>query len=203
MTKKKSPEKSSDQILRAVRGEFYKSIADVLHTARSNAYRAVNFVMVEAYWNVGRMIVEEEQQGKERAGYGEALIRSLSEQLTLDFGKGFGVSNLFAFRQFYLAFPIFRTPCGISGGGDRVPENQPEIRDSLRPELSWSHYRLLIRVEKQEARTWYNFSVPNHGRLWKTLMRAHLGEYEHLEAKMKQAAHNEALNTDAYGMSHC
>ena len=155
MTKKKSPEKSSDQILRAVREEFYKSIADVLRTARSNAYRAVNFVMVEAYWNVGRMIVEEEQQGKERAGYGKALIRSLSEQLTLDFGKGFGVSNLFAFRQFYLAFPIFRTPCGISAGGDRVPENQPAIRDSLRPELSWSHYRLLIRVEKQEARTWY------------------------------------------------
>jgi predicted nuclease of restriction endonuclease-like (RecB) superfamily len=161
MTKKKSPEKSSDQILRAVRGEFYKSIADVLHTARSNAYRAVNFVMVEAYWNVGRMIVEEEQQGKERAGYGEALIRSLSEQLTLDFGKGFGVSNLFAFRQFYLAFPIFRTPCGISAGGDRVPENQPAILDSLRPELSWSHYRLLIRVEKQEARTWYMKEAAN------------------------------------------
>jgi len=161
MTKKKSPEKSSDQILRAVRGEFYKSIADVLRTARSNAYRAVNFVMVEAYWNVGRMIVEEEQQGKERAGYGEALIRSLSEQLTLDFGKGFGVSNLFAFRQFYLAFPIFRTPCGISAGGDRVPENQPAIRDSLRPELSWSHYRLLIRVEKQEARTWYMKEAAN------------------------------------------
>lgn len=161
MTKKKSPEKSSDQILRAVRGEFYKSIADVLRTARSNAYRAVNFVMVEAYWNVGRMIVEEEQQGKERAGYGEALIRSLSEQLTLDFGKGFGVSNLFAFRQFYLAFPIFRTPCGISAGGDRAPENQPAIRDSLRPELSWSHYRLLIRVEKQEARTWYMKEAAN------------------------------------------
>lgn len=161
MTKKKSPEKSSDQILRTVRGEFYKSIADVLRTARSNAYRTVNFVMVEAYWNVGRMIVEEEQQGKERAGYGEALIRSLSEQLTLDFGKGFGVSNLFAFRQFYLAFPIFRTPCGISAGGDRVPENQPAIRDSLRPELSWSHYRLLIRVEKQEARTWYMKEAAN------------------------------------------
>jgi predicted nuclease of restriction endonuclease-like (RecB) superfamily len=111
--------------------------------------------MVEAYWNVGRMIVEEEQQGKERAGYGEALVRVLSDRLTIDFGKGFGVSNLFAFRQFYLAFPIFRTLCGISEGGDCVPAIQPDIRDSLRPELSWSHYRLLIRVEKKEARDWY------------------------------------------------
>jgi hypothetical protein len=102
MTKKQSREESSDQLLHTVRGEFYESIADVLRTARSNAYRAVNFVMVEAYWNVGRMIVEEEQQGKERAGYGEALLRGLSKRLNEDFGSGFGVSNLFAFRQFYL-----------------------------------------------------------------------------------------------------
>lgn len=177
MSKKKSPKESSDQVLRAVRGEFYESIAEVLRTARSNAYRAVNFVMVEAYWNVGRMIVEEEQQGKERAGYGEALMRGLSERLRQDFGTGFGISNVFSFRQFYLAFPIFHALRGISAGDDPNLENQPPIRhaprhDSVealdrasdnpvtilyapRRELTWTHYRILIRVEKPEAREWY------------------------------------------------
>jgi predicted nuclease of restriction endonuclease-like (RecB) superfamily len=146
---------SNDQYLHSVRREFYDGIAGVLRTARSNAYRAVNFMMVEAYWNIGRMIVEEEQQGKERASYGEALIRGLSERLTHDFGRGFGVSNLFAYRQFYLAFPIFRTVCGISDADVSVPENQPEIRHTLCDDLTWSHYRLLMRVEKPDARQWY------------------------------------------------
>lgn len=74
--------------------------------------------MVEAYWNVGRMIVEEEQQGKQRAGYGESLVRGLSMRLKTDFGKGFGVSNLFAFRQFYLAFEKIRAVRGISAADD-------------------------------------------------------------------------------------
>ena len=72
MTKRKSP--SPNLSSTHWRREFYESVADVLRTARRTAYRAVNFTMVEAYWNVGRMIVEEEQQGKERADYGEALI---------------------------------------------------------------------------------------------------------------------------------
>lgn len=171
------PGKPADQILQTVQGEFYESIAEVLRAARSNAYRAVNFVMVEAYWNIGRMIVEEEQQGKERAGYGEALLRGLSKRLNEDFGRGFGVSNLFAFRQFYLAFPIFRAVRGISPGEISHRETPPAIGDALRhesspnpdialdkadpilhalrAELTWTHYRLLIRVEKPEAREWY------------------------------------------------
>ncbi|MBC7962138.1 MAG: hypothetical protein H7Y05_04270 [Steroidobacteraceae bacterium] len=101
--------------------------------------------MVEAYWNVGRMIVEEEQQGKQRAGYGESLVRDLSVCLKTDFGKGFGVSNLFAFRQFYFAFEKIRAVRGISADED----NSYNVRDYLRPELSWTHYRLLIRVENR------------------------------------------------------
>lgn len=177
MTKKRSTGESSGQILHTVRGEFYDSITEVLRTARSNAYRAVNFVMVEAYWNVGRMIVEEEQQGKERAGYGEALVRGLSKRLNEDFGRGFGVSNVFAFRQFYLAFPIFRALRGISAGdrsdrgnqsaisdaarqessedSDSASGNQETIPYALRRELTWTHYRLLIRVENPEVREWY------------------------------------------------
>jgi hypothetical protein len=90
--------------------------------------------MVEAYWNVGRMIVEEEQQGKKRAKYGAFLIRDLSFRLTEEFGKGFDERELRRMRQFYQLFPI---------------------RGAVRPELSWTHYRLLIRIEKQDARAWY------------------------------------------------
>ncbi len=157
MTKKKSSEESNDQIFRAVRGEFYESIAGVLRTARSNAYRAVNFMMVEAYWNIGRMIVEEEQQGEERAEYGAALIKNLSLRLTEEFGKGFTERNLWHIRQFYLVFP----PEG--------PESQK--LHTLCAQLTWSHYRLLMRVEKPEARQWYlteaagqNWSVRALGR---------------------------------------
>jgi len=90
----------------AVRTDFYEAVAGVLRNARSNAYRAVNFAMVEAYWNVGRMIVEEEQQGKERAEYGKALLHGLAKRLTVEFCAGFGLTNLAYFRQFYLTFPI-------------------------------------------------------------------------------------------------
>ena len=151
------PKEPGERIVHAVRRsrQFDESIAEVLRTARSNAYRAVNFVMVEAYWNVGRMIVEEEQHGKERAEYGEALLRGLSKRLNEDFGRGFGVSNLFAFRQFYLAFPIFRAVRGIFGNHEFDGHEPSSISSGLRRELTWTHYRLLIRVEGSEAREWY------------------------------------------------
>jgi len=134
--------------------EFYTSVMDVLQKARSNSYRAVNFIMVEAYWNVGRLIVEEEQQGKGRAEYGKALIRSLSDRLTTEFGAGFGLSNLAYFRQFYLLFPIFHAVRGKSDDLVTI-EEQTSIRHALRGELTWTHYRALMRVEKPEAREWY------------------------------------------------
>src|SRR3990170_2279622 len=68
---------------------FYQSVAEILRAARANAYRAVNFAMVEAYWNVGRKIVEEEQRGQERAEYGAALLKNLSTRLIAEFGTGF------------------------------------------------------------------------------------------------------------------
>jgi len=138
-----------------VPSEFCQAVADVLRNARSNSYRAVNFIMVEAYWKVGRMIVEEEQQGKERAGYGKALIRDLSERLTLEFGSGFGVSNLAYFRQFYLSFPIFHSLRGISAEGKLAIEREQAIRYAPRSELTWTHYRALMRLESPEAREWY------------------------------------------------
>ena len=113
---------------------IYNRVREILETARSSAYRAVNFAMVQAYWHIGREIAEEEQKGKTRAAYGEYLLINLSERLTKDLGKGFDYSNLKNMRQFYLIFPI---------------------GDALRSELSWTHYRLLMRVEKEEARNFY------------------------------------------------
>ncbi len=90
--------------------------------------------MVITHWEIGRRIVEEEQNGQERAVYGQFLIKNLSEKLTFEFGKGFDGRELRKMRQFYLCFPI---------------------RDAVRPELTWTHYRLLLRVEDETARSFY------------------------------------------------
>lgn len=113
---------------------LYESIRTVLDGARQNAYRAVNFAMVEAYWQIGQLIVEEEQQGKNRAEYGSGLLKYLAQRLTTDFGKGFNETSLKYMRLVYLTFPI---------------------RHTLRDELSWSHYRLLTKVDNPAARAWY------------------------------------------------
>ncbi len=112
---------------------FYSQVSSILDAARKRAYAAVNFAMVEAYWEIGRSIIEQ-QGGEDRAKYGDALIEGLAVRLTEDFGNGFGVANLRNMRQFYLAFPI---------------------RDALRSELSWTHYRRLMRIPDAGARMWY------------------------------------------------
>ena len=118
------------------RSAFFDEVRAILAQARQKAYAAVNFAMVEAYWEIGRRIVEEEQQGKDRAEYGAALIKELSKQLTGETGKGFAVANLWNFRQFYLTFP-----------GEKLY--------ALRRALTWSHYRLIMRVEGESAREYY------------------------------------------------
>ena len=113
--------------------KFYNEIKNILNIARNKVYKTANFVMVEAYWNIGKSIIEE-QGGNEKAEYGAGLIKELSKLMTQDFGKGFTVTNLKYMRQFYLMFP-----------------NSHALRD----ELSWTHYRLLIKVENDNAREFY------------------------------------------------
>jgi len=124
-----------DQAIKSIdKPSLYLKIKEVLESARSSAYRAVNSAMVQAYWNIGKLIVEEEQKGENRAEYGKSLLINLSARLTKDFGKGFNEVNLIYFRQFYLVFGI---------------------RHALRDELAWTHYRLLLKVQLPKIRDFY------------------------------------------------
>ena len=113
---------------------LYNTISHIIEEARNTVYRTANFTMVQAYWNIGKTIVEEEQNGQERAEYGQELIKQLSKKLTKKHGKGFNTTNLWYIRQFYTIFQNFH---------------------ALRGELSWTHYRLLLKVENDEARQFY------------------------------------------------
>lgn len=113
---------------------LYADIRNILSSARHRAYSAVNFAMVESYWLIGQRIVEHEQHGEVRADYGKGVLKELAAKLTAEFGKGFDESNLRYMRLFYRCFPI---------------------RDALRHELTWSHYRRLVSVENDQARLWY------------------------------------------------
>ena len=114
--------------------KLYHHITQILQSARRQVVQSVNIAMVQSYWEIGRIIVEEEQQGQYRAEYGANLVKYLSDKLTSEFGKGFTETNIKYFRQFYLTF---------------------QIRHALRDELSWTHYRSLLRVENPAAREFY------------------------------------------------
>lgn len=116
---------------------LYGQIRDVLAEARQQAHRQVNHAMVLAYWNVGRLIVEHEQAGQARAAYGARLLHGLAKRLGGEFGPGFSAANLRNFRQFFQAFTL------------------QEICDTPCSELSWSHFRHLMRVADTKARRWY------------------------------------------------
>lgn len=113
---------------------LYANVRSILASSRQRAYTAINFAMVESYWLIGQQIVENELQGAARAEYGKGVLRELAERLTAEFGKGFDERELRKMRQFYQMF---------------------QIRDTLRPELTWSHYRRLLSVENEPARLWY------------------------------------------------
>ena len=115
-------------------------MTDVIHIireGRDKAYEAVNASMIDTYWNVGRRIVLEEQNGEVRAEYGTRLLEKLAVRLTREFGKGFKERNLRNFRSFYVLFPDY------------------EIWHARVPNLTWTHFRQLLSVEDKEARYWY------------------------------------------------
>jgi len=119
---------------------LHRQVREILTAARERAWQAVNTVMVDAYWEVGRVIVEDEQAGKQRASYGKRVLEGLAERLQAEFGKGYDPSNLRNMRAFFVTYPI---------------------RDALRHELSWTHYRLLLRVDDPAARAFYETEAVN------------------------------------------
>lgn len=113
---------------------LYSNVKQIIEEARNNVYRAANFAMVQAYWNIGKLIIEQEQKGKQRATYGKQIIDELAARLTSEYGKGFTETNLKYMRQFYNTF---------------------KKSHALRGELSWTHYRLLLKVERNDALEFY------------------------------------------------
>ncbi len=109
---------------------LFHDIAAIIKQAHQHVRQAVNQAMVRSYWQIGRQIVEHEQQGQQRAAYGKQQLQLLSKQLTSEFGKGFDASNLRNMRRFYMAFPI---------------------QETVSLKLSWSHYNCLSRVENPKA----------------------------------------------------
>ena len=156
--------------------ESYKIIRKSVLTAQSKVYTAVNFAMVQAYWEIGQEIHKACGEN-DRAEYGKKILEYLSEHLTKEFGKGFTVTNLKYMRQFYRAFPIRHTLCD---------------------ELSWSHYRLLMRIENENARKFYMEEAIKSGWSVRQLERQ-IGTfyYERLLASQdKESVKNEVGLTD-------
>lgn len=159
----------------ALNPQLVAEIRQLVVAARREVVQAVNSTMVQTYWHIGRLIVEDEQLGEVRAAYGTQQLQRLSEDLSKEFGKGFDVTNLRNMRRFYQAFPI---------------------RDAVRLELSWTHYRILLRVENDEARQWYQREAIEQGWSARALERQ-IGKlyYERLLSSRDRAAVQQEAQT--------
>lgn len=129
---------------------LYSHVAAIIEEARQKVYRTSNTILLHMYWQIGQAIVEDEQGGNEKAAYGKRVLKNLALQLTLEFGKGYDERNLNNMRAFYLAFPIW---------------------NAVRTELSWTHYRLLSRLESNTLRQQYVTHAVEGGWNTRTLQR--------------------------------
>lgn len=157
--------------------QYIVEIKQILAQARQKSYQAVNSAMVEAYWLIGKRIVEEEQNGKERADYGKEIIKNISDEMTREFGKGFSKRTIWEIRQFYTTFPDF------------------SIVRTLSAQLSWSHFQRIAKVQNEQARIYYlkeaaanNWSVRTLDRNISTLYYQRL-----LSSQQKEIVINEML----------
>lgn len=164
-------------------------IRKILDLARKAAYAGIGVVMTQAYWNIGRRIVEEEQKGSPRAKYGEQLLRNLSDVLTSEFGRGYSYPSLKNFRQFYLEFPEFLALSACDESAEAQPNSigSTRVANSLRgsgsicstrvANLQWSHYKQLIRVADLKARVWYLHEASSQMWSVRTLSRNIASQY--------------------------
>jgi hypothetical protein len=153
---------------------LYDRIATILDDARSRVARSINTAMVHAYWLIGREIVEVDQHGAERAAYGEGLMKRVAARLSSRFGKGFSLASLKRMKQFYLAFPRGSALVGAgdakgstalsllaaSDEGEKSSTALSPLGSPLfPPSLAWSHYLVLLRVDRPEARSFYEIEA--------------------------------------------
>lgn len=127
---------------------FLEDVRNIISIAKEHTFKTANLMIVVSNWLVGRRIVLQEQNGKDRAEYGKRIISIASEELTRTFGKGYGETTLKNFRKFYQQFSNLqiRQPLLAESGSELL---------ELRPQLSWMHYERLMRVEDKQARIWY------------------------------------------------
>lgn len=148
---------------------FYDEIKALLHHARSHIYSTINTTMTQTYWEIGKRIIEEEQQGESRAAYGKAILKTLSDELGREFGKGFSVDNLENMRRFYRAFQKSETV-------------SPKFK------LSWSHYLFLTRIDHQEERDFYEIeAIQNSWTLREMKRQFDSGLYERLKLSLDKS----------------
>jgi len=155
---------------KAYEEQLYDKVSELIFLARRQVITSVNTTMVHTYFQIGRLIVEDEQQGKERAEYGKAILKALSHQLTQKFGKGFSTENLDRMRFFYKVYApqisstlltksqnIYETNSGKSGEDEKLPILQagPAALQPYTFRLSWSHYIRLMRIKKPKERRFY------------------------------------------------
>jgi len=155
-------EKTAVPDLKATEELLYDRVSQIIDTARGHVARAVNTTMVQAYWLIGFEIVEYEQGGQKRSEYGTQLLKRLSKHLSQQFGAGFGASNLSRMRQFYLTFPQGSALAQVAH-----PRNLAALRQDFHstetiafpPNLSWTHYRILLAVHDPTARSFYEIEA--------------------------------------------
>lgn len=159
-------------IINRFNNEFYSKISEILQFARNKVIQTVNTTMVETYFEIGRLIIEEEQSGSERAEYGKQILKELSNKLTLEFGKGFSEDNLSNMRKFYLVYQIriSETPSRKFGKQQTVsaksnPNELPRFK------LSWSHYLKLMRIEDELERKFYEIECAKNNWSLRELQR--------------------------------
>ena len=134
---------------------FYNKVIELFQNAKKNLSVAVNMTMVYSYYEAGRMIIEEEQDGKERASYGKYILKELSERLTQKFGRGYSYDNLKLMRKFYLVYSK------DSIGETAFPQSErfPTTKEGRKFYLSWSHYLILMRINNVEERHFYEIEA--------------------------------------------
>jgi hypothetical protein len=157
------------KIEKNINSDFYNKVIKLLNTARKSAIQTVNRTMVYSYFEIGRIIVEEEQKGELRAEYGKMILKGLSERLSKEFGRGFSVDNLENMRRFYLTYSI--TEKTSRNSTLEISETVSRNSDNIDFQLSWSHFLFLVRIDNPDERKFYEIEAINNNWSLRELQR--------------------------------